>query len=235
MTSDRQQRANRANAKSSTGPETAAGKARAAQNAFRHGLNVPVRSDPLLAPEIEAMALRISGPYADTETVEGARRIAEAQFDLNRVRNRRRLLITQFLVNPYFVPRHIRRLQLWSLHLALGARFRVLPIEGHRSESIRSRRYLTPCLPRAKKSLRRSYGKRLRSLLRLIGTSGALCRDAKPRSAILTRLERSLSRSAHTKLNVTYERPTKMSEWFTDRTKWGYNNMSKVTNYRSCQ
>jgi hypothetical protein len=33
-----------------------------------------------------------------------ARRIAEAQFDLNRVRNRRRLLITQFLLNPYFVP-----------------------------------------------------------------------------------------------------------------------------------
>ena len=112
MTSGRQQRANRANAKSSTGPKTAAGKARAAQNAFRHGLNVPVRSDPLLAPEIEAMARRISSRYADDETMEGARRIAEAQFDLNRVRNRRRLLITQFLVDPYFVPRHIRRLQL---------------------------------------------------------------------------------------------------------------------------
>ena len=64
MTSDRRQRANRANAKSSTGPKTAAGKALAAQNAFRHGLNVPVLSDPLLAPEIEAMARRISGPYA---------------------------------------------------------------------------------------------------------------------------------------------------------------------------
>ena len=80
MTSDRQQRANRANAKSSTGPKTAAGKARAAQNAFRHGLNVPVRSDPLLAPEIEAITRRISGPYADAETVEGARRIAEESF-----------------------------------------------------------------------------------------------------------------------------------------------------------
>ena len=82
MTSDRRQCANRDNAKSSTGPKTAAGKARAAQNAFRHGLNVPVRSDPLLAPEIEAMARRISGRYADDETMKGARRIAEAQFDL---------------------------------------------------------------------------------------------------------------------------------------------------------
>jgi hypothetical protein len=78
LTSDRRQRANRANAKSSTGPKTAAGKARAAQNAFRHGLNVPVRSDPLLVAEIEAMARKISGPCCDAETMDGARRIAEA-------------------------------------------------------------------------------------------------------------------------------------------------------------
>jgi hypothetical protein len=153
LTSDRQQRANRANAKSSTGPKTGAGKARAAQNAFRHGLNVPVRSDPLLAPEIEAMARRISGRYADDETMEGARRIAQAQFDLNRVRNRRRLLITQFLVNPYFVPRHIRRLQLWGLHLALGARFRVLPIEVHKIEVHKIKEIFNPIPPESEEKL----------------------------------------------------------------------------------
>jgi hypothetical protein len=153
MTSDRQQRANRDNAKSSTGPKTAEGKARAAQNAFRHGLNVPVLSDPLLAPEIEAMARRISGAYADAETVERARRIAEAQFDLNRVRNRRRLLITQFLLNPYFVPPHIRRLQLWGLHLALGARFRVLPIEIHKIEVHKIKDLFSPIPPESEEKL----------------------------------------------------------------------------------
>ena len=156
MTSDHQQRANRANSKLSTGPKTAAGKARAAQNAFRHGLNVPVRSDPLLAPEIEAMARRISGRYVDDETMEGARRIAEAQFDLNRVRNRRRLLITQFLVNPYFVPRHIRRLQLWGCIWLSGLVSASCLSKPIRSESIRSRSYLAPSLPKAKKSLRSS-------------------------------------------------------------------------------
>jgi hypothetical protein len=136
LTSGRQQRANRANAKSSTGPKTAAGKARAGQNAFRHGLNVPVLSDPLLAPKIEAMARRISGSCADAETVERALRIAEAQFDLDRVRNSRRLLITQFLVDSNILPRHVHRQRLRLLHLALGARFRGPPIEVHKVKEI---------------------------------------------------------------------------------------------------
>jgi hypothetical protein len=85
--------------------------------------------------------------------MEGARRIAEAQFDLNRVRNRRRLLITQFLVNPYFVPRHIRRLQLWGLHLALGARFRVLPIEIHKIEVHKIKEIFSPIPPESEEKL----------------------------------------------------------------------------------
>jgi hypothetical protein len=93
----------------------------------------------LLAPEIEAMARRISGSYADAETAERARRIAEAQFDLNRVRNSRRLLITQLLVNPNFVPRHVVRQRLQLLHLVLGARFRDPPIGVHEIKEIFSR------------------------------------------------------------------------------------------------
>jgi hypothetical protein len=129
LISDRQQRANRANAKSSTGPKTAAGKARAAQNAFRHGLNVPVLSDSLLAPEIAAMARRISGPYADAETLERARRIAEAQIDLNRVRASRRDLLTRLLVDSYYQPKEVNRQRFRLLNWVLGGnRPRNLPV-----------------------------------------------------------------------------------------------------------
>src|SRR5215831_16410165 len=47
VTTERQRAANRRNARSSTGPRTAAGKARVAQNAVRHGLNVAIADDPL--------------------------------------------------------------------------------------------------------------------------------------------------------------------------------------------
>ncbi len=82
------------------------------------------------------MARRISGPYADAENMEGARPIAEAQFDLNRVQNGRRLLITQFLIDPNFLPRHVHRQRLRLLHLALGARFGGPPIEVHKVKEI---------------------------------------------------------------------------------------------------
>jgi hypothetical protein len=69
------------------------------------------------------------------------------------VRNRRRLLITQFLVDPYFVPRHIRRLQLWGLHLALGARFRVLPIEADKIEVHKFKEIFKPIPPESEEKL----------------------------------------------------------------------------------
>jgi hypothetical protein len=69
VTSDRQWRANRTNAKASTGPTANGGKARSAKNALRHGLNIPVWSDPALAPQAEAIALIIAGPNADAESL----------------------------------------------------------------------------------------------------------------------------------------------------------------------
>ena len=74
MTSARKIRANRANARASSGPKSAAGKARSAQNAFRHGFNVPIWLDPALASDVEALAQWIAAK-APTP-VSGSRRDA---------------------------------------------------------------------------------------------------------------------------------------------------------------
>jgi hypothetical protein len=142
VTSDRRQCANVANAKSSTGPKTAAGKARSAQNAFRHGLNVPVRSDPLLAPEIEAMAHGISGPNADAETMEGARRKGRGGSPKPNLTS----------TGSWSTPTSCRGT---SADYSFGACIwlSALVSASCLSKSIRSRSYLAPSLPKAKKKL----------------------------------------------------------------------------------
>jgi hypothetical protein len=78
--------ANRRNACASTGPKTAAGKARASRNAVRHGLNVR-RADPTALGELAALARRIAGDWArDDMAFCHALRIAMAQRVIQRVR-----------------------------------------------------------------------------------------------------------------------------------------------------
>ncbi len=93
MTSARKIRANRANARASSGPKTAAGKAQSAQNAFRHGFNLPIWLGPDLPSDVEALAQRIVGEGAAANVLAPARRVAEAQIDLGRVRSYRDPLI----------------------------------------------------------------------------------------------------------------------------------------------
>ncbi len=112
MTSARKRQANRANAQASTGPKAAKGKARSAQNAIRHGLNISVLSNPALSEEIEQWALRIAGPDADPELLAHARPIAEAQFDVLRVRAYRRRWIEQALADPNYDAARVKRKQL---------------------------------------------------------------------------------------------------------------------------
>ena len=76
------------------------------------------------------MARKICGPDADPELLEWARRIAEAQVNLNRVRNIRRRMITRFLVDPSFQPLQVHRQRFRLLNMVLsGSRSRAAPIE----------------------------------------------------------------------------------------------------------
>jgi hypothetical protein len=72
LTSDRKTKANHVNARASTGPQTAQGRARAARNALRHALSLSVCSNPAFSEE-------------NAQTQGLARQVADAQIDLRRV------------------------------------------------------------------------------------------------------------------------------------------------------
>ena len=86
MTSERKIAANRANGRASRGPKTAQGKAKASQNARRHGLTLPVVADPALSKDAEELAREIAGGAASPEILQQARAAAEAQIELVRIR-----------------------------------------------------------------------------------------------------------------------------------------------------
>jgi hypothetical protein len=100
MTGALKARSNRANARSSTGAKTAEGRARSGKNALRHGLSRSVFGDPILSADIDALASEIAGTEASPEIQELARRIAEAQIDLRRVRYVRYELLSHALGHP---------------------------------------------------------------------------------------------------------------------------------------
>ena len=97
MISNRKQQANRANAKRSTGPRTAEGKARASGNAQLHGLAIPVIANQAFQAEIDQISQAILESCGPGANLELATRIAEAQVDLNRVRCARHRLISRAL------------------------------------------------------------------------------------------------------------------------------------------
>jgi hypothetical protein len=109
LTSDCKVNANRANARASTGPKTADGRARSARNALRHALTLPVCSNPALSEEVETLAQEIAGAGVNPETQQLARKIAEAQIDLRRVRYARHQLLSRALADPYYESRAARR------------------------------------------------------------------------------------------------------------------------------
>jgi hypothetical protein len=85
LPSDRRVAANRANAKKSTGPKSAAGKRRSGRNALRHGLAIDIGHDTSLGGPVEelASAMASQGQLKQTPLL---RQLAEVELDLLRIR-----------------------------------------------------------------------------------------------------------------------------------------------------
>jgi hypothetical protein len=75
-------------------------------------LSLSVFSDPALSEQVEAFAREIAGEMADDEIYQLARRVAEAQIDLQRVRLARHQLLCDELADPYYEPRADARAKL---------------------------------------------------------------------------------------------------------------------------
>ena len=122
MTSAAKIRANRRNARRSTGPRTAAGKAIVARNARRHGLTLPVLDEPSLVPEVVALARSIetsvTGREADRDEHVLACRVAEAMIDIRRVRDAKLPLAAALDTDPcdFRALAQLSRLERYARH-----------------------------------------------------------------------------------------------------------------------
>ena len=94
--------ANRRNASRSTGPKSPKGKARAARNSFRHGLSLP--PGPEWSRSIRILARRIAGTDRSATNLAAARRVAEAQIQIVRVRNERVERLREAREDPSYQP-----------------------------------------------------------------------------------------------------------------------------------
>jgi len=85
MATERQIAANRANAKRSSGPKSRAGKARASQNAYRHGLAACMTMDADRVSAVAALAREIQASMRGQIDRAGALAIAQAELEVSRV------------------------------------------------------------------------------------------------------------------------------------------------------
>lgn len=111
MPSSRKINANRVNARRSTGPRTRGGRLRASLNALKHGLAVPASAHPALQQDIDHLARELAGEAQDDPVVMvRARKVAEAEIDVQRARRAR-----------------LELLRVWDL--STGKPERVVPVE----------------------------------------------------------------------------------------------------------
>jgi hypothetical protein len=85
MATEKQIAANRANAKLSTGPRTAAGKQKSSRNAYRHGLSRLDLSDPSSAAKVKSISGVLAAEQASEDRLMSAKEFACAQIALLRI------------------------------------------------------------------------------------------------------------------------------------------------------
>ena len=86
MATERQIVANRANARKSTGPKTAAGKLKSSRNALCHGLSLPLPVDMEASAKADAIVRALTRDQASDEQLTAATEVAQAQLELQRIR-----------------------------------------------------------------------------------------------------------------------------------------------------
>ena len=69
---------------------------------MRHGLTLSLYTDPSASAAVEFLARKISGSDADETALPLARRVAEAEFDVRRIRRARDELISRRLTDPCY-------------------------------------------------------------------------------------------------------------------------------------
>jgi nitrate reductase beta subunit len=85
MATEKQIAANRANAKRSTGPKTAAGKLKSSGNAYRHGLSGPVRPTPETLTMVHSITRELTGEQATQDRRKLVADFALAHLELLRI------------------------------------------------------------------------------------------------------------------------------------------------------
>jgi hypothetical protein len=83
MATEKQIAANRANAQTSTGPRTAAGRLKSSCNAFRHGFTAATALDRTASAKIDTIARVLT---CDEEKMPAATEVARAQLEVLRIR-----------------------------------------------------------------------------------------------------------------------------------------------------
>ncbi len=124
--SERRLRANRANAQRSTGPKTAAGKARSRANAVKHGLSARALRNPELTSTIAALSAAIM--KEDQAGLGAALALADAEVTLNEVMKTRAAfaadLEARFATGAMDLPLLMRMLKLTRYERKANSRAR---------------------------------------------------------------------------------------------------------------